>query len=68
MTIANNSEQMTKRPVISVLRDMDVNSVEYFPIIQLKTVRNTIADLKLMEGGDYKTKTGNGLVEVTRIA
>jgi hypothetical protein len=46
-----------KRPISSVLKTMEVNKVEHFPIIQMDTVRNAIQRIQLFFEKRYMTET-----------
>jgi hypothetical protein len=59
-----------KRPISSVLKTMEVNKVEHFPIIQMDTVRNAIQRIQLFFEKRYMTETDSErkILIVKRIA
>jgi hypothetical protein len=65
-TISNN---LTKRPIASVLKAMQIDGIETFPLIQIESVRNAITKLQLLDRvKKFTTKINDNSFTVTRLS
>jgi len=65
-TISNN---LIKRPIASVLKAMEVNAVETFPLSQIDSIRNAITKIQVQdETKKFTTKIKDKSFVVTRLS
>ena len=68
--VDKNSNILEKRPIASVLKNMEVNQTEIFPICQTMSVRTTLTQQQLYNPSiklSTKTEKSEGIIKVTRI-
>lgn len=61
-------KKIEKRPVVSVLKSMEVEKSEIFPIVQIEYVRTAIVRIQIQNRKlKYSTKLLDNSVQVTRV-
>jgi hypothetical protein len=64
-----NQKNISKRPIMSILNNMQINDEEIFSIFQMDTVRNAIFRKQLWNPElKFTTKREDRNIKVTRIA
>lgn len=59
---------LTRKPVATTIRVLEINKFDIFPIEQLTSVRNTINRISKIERLKFSTKTDENTITVTRTA
>ena len=67
--VQTNPKILEKRPIASVLKAMEVDNVEIFPISQFDTVRHAITRRQMLNRSlKYRTTTDLTTIKVIRTA